>query len=109
MFSQILAKLHAQEIAYRDDIIETQRKFLRHEGSAAEVMVAGRPYALRDWSLGGVLFETPRPDVNLSGIFYEYKPFPQLKPGDKLRLALRFHLLDETVEIPLEAQILRST
>ncbi|MDE1153768.1 MAG: PilZ domain-containing protein [Micavibrio sp.] len=107
MFDQFLAKLNAFETAYRDEVIDTRRRFMRHQTQGAEVMLKGRPYDLRDWSLDGVLFETPRTDWNLGGVYYDFNPVPKLKVGETIKLALRFHILNETIEVPLEAQILR--
>jgi len=107
MFDQILAKLNAFETAYRDDVIDTRRRFSRHQTKGAEVMLKGRPYDLHDWSLDGILFETPRSDWNKGGVYFDFNPVPKLNVGDTIRLALRFHILNETVEVPLEASILR--
>jgi len=107
MFEQLLAKFHSYEIAYRDEVIETRRRFLRHDGMQAEVMLAGRPYALHDWSLGGALFETPNADWNTGEVYFDRNPVPRLKKGDKVKLALRFHIFDRTLEIPVEGTISR--
>ncbi len=106
MFDKFFDKLNAFEAFHRDSLIEI-RKFMRHEDSKAEVMVAGRPYALHDWSMGGVLFATPNNDWNIGGVYYDAHPVPELKANDTLKLALRFHTLSETIEVPLEATIVR--
>jgi len=106
MFEQILAKFHDYEVAYRDEVIETRRRFLRHQGLQAEVMVQGRPYALLDWSQGGVLFETPLAETN--NVYYDRNPVRKLEIDDEVPLTLRFHILGRTLEISLEGRITRS-
>ena len=106
MFDKFFEKLNAFETFHRDGLIEV-RKFMRHEDSQAEVMVAGRPYALHDWSMGGILFATPNNDWNMGGVYYDANPAPKLEVNDVLKLALRFHTLNETIEVPLEATVVR--
>lgn len=107
MFEQILAKFHDYEVAYRDEVIETRRRFLRHQGLSAEVMVQGRPYALLDWSQGGVLFETPLAETG-PGVYYDSNPVRKLGIDEVVPLTLRFHILGRTMEISLEGRITRS-
>jgi len=90
-----------------NDIMETRRKEVRHEGMQVDVTIGRRSYAVHDWSRAGISFETPDYAANAGGVYYEDQKPPQMKAGDMVRLTLRFHLLQGTVEIPVSAQISR--
>ncbi len=74
--------------------VDTRRKFTRHNGVHAEVSVGNRAYSIRDWSLGGVSFETA-PDAGITA-------------GDKILLVLKFRFLHETITIQHPAEIVRT-
>jgi len=57
-------------------------------------MVGNRAYSIRDWSLGGISFETA-PDASLT-------------VGDKIQVVLKFRFLYDTITIQLPAQIVRT-
>ncbi len=73
---------------------DLRRKHIRHQGLHAEVVVGNRSYSIRDWSLGGVSFETA-PDARLA-------------VGDQLHLTLKFRFMHDTVTILQPAQIVRA-
>src|ERR1035437_4562414 len=64
---------------------DARRKYIRHNGVHAEVTVGNRAYSIRDWSLGGIAFETA-PDAGVT-------------VGDKLQLVLKFRFLHDTITI----------
>lgn len=88
-----------------NDVMETRRKEVRHDGMQVDVAIGRRSYAVHDWSRAGISFETPDYALSAGGAYYEDQP--QLKAGETVKLTLRFHLLQGTVEIPLDARIMR--
>lgn len=72
----------------------SRRRHTRHPGVHAEVDVAGRVYSVRDWSLGGMFFETP--------------PDSRMVVGDRVTFNLKFRLPHETVTIPHSARVVRA-
>lgn len=105
MFNEILSKLNIFA-APANDIIETRRE-PRHDGMQVQVVIGGRAYEVYDWSRSGVAFETPDADWNIGGVFYDSYDVPRLKAGDRLKLTLRFRLLQGTVEVPVDTHIAR--
>ena len=93
MINKILSKLGLGDGSLYQEI-ETRRKHMRHEGVQGDVVVEDRAYGLKDWSLGGVSFET-----QLS---------PQLAVGDKVSFTLRFRLPHETVLIRQTGRVVRA-
>ena len=73
---------------------DVRRKYIRHGGFHAEVTIGSRAYRIRDWSLGGVAFETA-PDASLT-------------VGDKIQLVLKFRFLHDTITIVQPAHIVRT-
>jgi hypothetical protein len=73
---------------------EPRRRHIRHPGLQAEVEVADRAYSVRDWSLGGVFFETV-PDARLAA-------------GDEINMTVRFRFPHETISISHLGRIVRS-
>lgn len=73
---------------------DTRRKHQRHPGHQTEIDVAGRVYSVRDWSLGGIFFDTP--------------PDSRMVLGDKVNFDLRFRLPHETITIQHTAKVVRS-
>ena len=73
---------------------EARRRYIRYGGIRAEVTGGSRDYSVRDWSLGGVSFETA-PDASLT-------------VGDKLQVVLRFRFLHDTITIQQPAHIVRT-
>ena len=41
--------------------VDTRRTAIRHPGVHAEVLVGDRVYSMRDWSMGGVSFDSTAP------------------------------------------------
>jgi hypothetical protein len=89
----LLAFFHLSGKDWQTDA-DFRRKYIRHSGVRAEVMVGTRAYSLRDWSLGGVSFET--------------EPDARLMVGDKVQLVLRFRFPHKTVTIQQQAHVVRS-
>lgn len=93
MINQILAKLGLGDGTLYQPV-DTRRKHMRHGGVQAEVQVQDRSYGVKDWSLGGVCFET--------------QPDPLLVVGDKVQFTLKFRLPHETVLIRQAGRIVRA-
>lgn len=93
MLETLLDKLGLSDLSARQPII-SRRRHVRHEGVHAEVVVADKIYSVRDWSMGGLFFETP--------------PDSRITTGDQLRFNLRFRLPHETIDIPQSARVVRS-
>jgi len=85
---------------------ETRRKEVRHDGMQVDVAIGRRSYAVHDWSRAGISFETPDHAANMGVVYYDDRP-PPLRVGETVKLTLRFHLLQGTVELPLDARITR--
>ncbi len=77
-----------------NDSNDTRRRHIRHAGLQAEVEVQDRVYSIRDWSMGGVFFET--------------LPDSRLIAGDPLDMTVRFRFPDETVSISQVGKVIRS-
>ncbi len=71
-----------------------RRKHIRYAGVHAEVVVGDRAYSIRDWSLGGMSFETA-PDARLTA-------------GDKILAVLKFRFPHDTITIQQPALIVRT-
>lgn len=74
---------------------DLRRQHIRHAGTQAEVSLNGKTFGVRDWSFGGVFFET-QPDARLFA-------------GDRIELNLKFRLPHEIVDIRQIGQIVRTT
>lgn len=72
----------------------SRRRFIRHPGVEAEVVVADRSFGIKDWSMGGLCFVPP--------------PGVALVAGDRIQFLLRFRLPHETVNITHTAKIVRA-
>lgn len=77
---------------------EWRRRHVRHNpkeiGVRAEVEIGGKRYAIRDWSLGGLCFETPaNADVPV---------------GAEVDMDIHFRLPHETVTIRQAGRMIRS-
>lgn len=74
---------------------EWRRKHVRHDiqkaGLKAEVEINGRAYSIRDWSMGGLSFDTDQA--------------PQM--GQDLDMQIRFRLPHETVVIHQPGRVVR--
>lgn len=80
-----------------NDMAETQehnRKHIRHPAFHAEAIINGQVFALRDWSMGGVFFET-MPDARIAA-------------GDTVQMTLKFRFLHGTVNVQQIAHITRT-
>ena len=93
MINKILSKLGLGDGSLYQEV-DTRRKHLRHGGLQAEVVVQDRAFGVKDWSLGGVCFET--------------LPDPHMVVGDKVQFTLRFRLPHETVIIKQAGRIVRA-
>ncbi len=72
----------------------SRRKYIRHDGIQAEVVVADRAFGLKDWSMGGLCFLPP------SGV--------AIVAGDRIQFTLRFRLPHETVNIVQTGKVVRA-
>lgn len=93
MIGKILNSLGLGDGSLNEDV-DTRRRHIRHPGLQAEVEVANRAYSVRDWSLGGVFFET-LPDARIIA-------------GDHIPVTMRFRFPDETVSIPQTVKVIRA-
>jgi hypothetical protein len=107
MFSQIISPLRHNVATVSGMPIETRRSHVRRHDGAAQVVVAGKSLAVRDWSEAGVHFAAPRDESNIAGIYFEAQPMPALQPGDVVTVMMTFRAMDETLRIPAEVRILR--
>jgi hypothetical protein len=71
-----------------------RRKHIRYPGFHAEVMLGNRAYSVRDWSMGGVVFETA--------------PDARLMSGDRIQILLKFRFPHDTIVIQQQAQVVRT-
>lgn len=94
-------------ISFISTVAPTRNKAVRHDGTYHDVLLAGKPYQIEDWSMDGVLFETPDYDWNVGGVYFEAAPSIHLQAGDMVSLTLQFHVFDETINIPVQARITR--
>lgn len=74
---------------------DLRRKHIRYPGFHAEVVVGNRAYSVRDWSMGGVVFETA-PDARLTS-------------GDKFQILLKFRFPHDTITVQQQALVLRTS
>jgi len=93
MIGKILALLGLGNGRY-NSMANNRRKHVRHPGFPAEVIVGNRAYGVRDWSMGGVAFETPAD--------------ARLQAGDRLQVTLKFHLPHDTITLEQQARITRA-
>jgi hypothetical protein len=93
MIQDILNKLGLGE--EMDTSLESRRHHLRRRGIHADVIVGNQTYCIRDWSLGGIFFET--------------QPDPRLTQGDTVELTVQFRLPHETVRFENKARVVRAT
>lgn len=94
MINQILSRLGLGDNSLNVQI-STRRRHVRYTGMQAEVVVGERAYSIRDWSLGGVLFET--------------QPDSRIIVGDKIRFALKFRFPHDVITVMQEARVVRTT
>lgn len=73
---------------------EHRRRHVRHPAFHAEVIVGGRVYNIRDWSMGGVFFESA-PDARIIA-------------GDTVQVTLRFRFLHDTISVQQQALVTRT-
>lgn len=74
---------------------EWRRRHARHSGQQAQasVRIGNRLYSMRDWSMGGVSFNTLADDT--------------VAVGDRIELEMDFHLPTETVTIVQPVEVVR--
>ncbi|MFH1157850.1 MAG: PilZ domain-containing protein [Pseudomonadota bacterium] len=94
MMSGILSLLGLEQ-RVPSAIPEHRRKYVRYPGYHAEVIVGDQSYSVRDWSRGGVAFETA-PDARLT-------------TGDHIQVTLKFRLPHDTITIRQLARIVRAS
>lgn len=93
MLSTLLNKLGLGDGSNNVDP-DARRKYIRLQGARAEVEIAGHTYRIRDWSPGGVYFES-LPDTALTA-------------GDRVLATIRFRFPHETVSIQQFLQVVRT-
>lgn len=93
MINQLLMKLGIGDGSLNADA-ESRRKHIRHTGLQAEVEVANRAYSVRDWSFGGVSFDT--------------LPDARLNEGDRINFTIRFRFPHETVTVQQQGRVVRA-
>ena len=93
MLNQLLTKLGLGDGTFNADV-DTRRKYIRHQGLQAEVELADATFSVRDWSMGGVCFDT--------------LPDARLVEGDKMNITLRFRFPHEVISIRQQARVVRA-
>jgi len=71
----------------------TKRKYPRHQGFEADVLIDGKKFRVNDWSLGGVAFHT---GGDLS-----------IKKDDKIEVIIQFRFSNNNIAISQRAHVLR--
>lgn len=94
MIGRILNTLGLGDGSLNEESIDSRRKHIRHPALQAEVEVANRAYSLRDWSLGGVFFET--------------QPDARLVAGDQVPVTLRFRFPGEVISVTQPVRVIRA-
>lgn len=74
---------------------DARRRHIRHDAVHADVAVGPSSYSVRDWSLGGVSFET--------------LPDSRLMVGDRLSFTLRFNFPHGAITIEQPGRIVRTS
>lgn len=93
IINRILEKLGIGDGSFNSDA-KSRRKFIRHQGLQAEVVVAEQSVGVMDWSLGGLSF---LPLVNTP-----------LVAGDRVQFQLKFRLPHETISITQTGKVVRA-
>jgi len=93
MINQLLMKLGLGDGSLNAEG-DTRRKFIRYPGAQADVSVGGSTYSLRDWSLGGISFET--------------LPDARLLVGDSINFTLRFRFPQGVVAVEQQGRVVRT-
>jgi hypothetical protein len=92
--SKIMSFFNLGPTMWSEEASDTRRRYMRHDGVLAEVTVGYYNYSIRDWSLGGISFETT--------------PDSRLTVGDRLPLVLKFRFPHGTITIEQNAKIVRT-
>ena len=93
MINAILKKLGLGDGSLNADI-ESRRHHVRYSGRGAEVLLGGQAYALRDWSLSGVAFDT--------------QPDSRILVGDRVSMTLLFRFPHDTLRIETTGKVVRT-
>ena len=93
MINQILSKRGIGDGSFNLEP-DSRRKYIRHNGMRAEIEMADRTYSVRDWSLGGVSFDT--------------QPDARLVEGDRVNVTVRFRFAHETFAISQQIRVVRA-
>lgn len=93
MLSTLLSKLGLGDGSNNVEA-DVRRKYIRLTGASAEVEMGQQAFPVRDWSPGGVFFET--------------LPESQLHEGDKMTVTLRFRFPHEVVSLQREIRVVRT-
>jgi hypothetical protein len=93
MINKLLMKLGLGDGSLNAEV-DTRRKYVRYVGLQGEVEVAGQAYSLRDWSMGGVSFET--------------LPDARIMAGDTVNLTLRFRFPNSVVTVTQGGRVTRT-
>ena len=94
MINQILNKLGLGDGSFNVEI-NTRRRHVRYPGIQSEVVMGDRAYSIRDWSMGGVLFET--------------QPDSRLLTGDRVNVMMKFRFPHEVITISQAARVVRTS
>lgn len=96
MFHQILEKLRLKGKAPPQPFTPaTRRRHTRYHDMRSDVVVGDRAYSVRDWSLGGVMFET--------------LPDSRLVVGDKIRITLKFRFTHMVISLQHDVRVVRTS
>jgi hypothetical protein len=93
MISKLLMKLGLGDGSLNAEI-DSRRKHVRYAGIPAEIEVAGMAFSVRDWSMGGVAFET--------------LPDSRMLVGDNINFTIRFRFPHSTITIQQPGRVVRT-
>lgn len=89
----VVNSLHAW-FGSAEAFLRSRRRHMRHNSVQAEVIIGNRAYSVRDWSMGGVAFDTT-PDARLMN-------------GDYVQLVIKFRLPHDTITVQQRVQVVRT-
>lgn len=94
ILEKVSAFIHAFGPSATEDDGSTRRRHIRRAGPNTDILVANSSYIVKDWSKGGVFFET--------------QPDARMVLGDQVQLTLRFRLPNEIITITQPGRIVRA-
>lgn len=94
MFDNVLSFLNLRNTLMAEQREDFRRKHIRYSGLDAEVAIDKHTYAVRNWDMNGIAFET--------------EPDNYIDAGAAVQMIIEFKLPHETIFIKQQAIILRT-